>query len=207
MTVIDTRPPLRASARERKKASTREALIDAAERLFSRHGIDGTTMDQIAREAGTSRTSVFNYFGYKEMILCEIGARHVATIEASIDRSRRRSARRTLEDMADVIARLVAEEPAITAAVAREMTHPEPARRREALRTMGYERIVDTVLQTLKETGRLRDNRRLASYASMLVDMVTGAVVRAGGDYPVESLGDELRRRIALFLDGALKPS
>ena len=61
-------------SRELKKAATRKALIDAAARLFAERGVEGTTMDDIARAAGTSRTSVFNYFGYKEMILCEIGA-------------------------------------------------------------------------------------------------------------------------------------
>ncbi|HEX2141825.1 MAG TPA: TetR family transcriptional regulator, partial [Candidatus Limnocylindria bacterium] len=46
--------------RERRKAETREALIDAAARLFAEQGVEGTTMDDIARAAGTSRTSVFN---------------------------------------------------------------------------------------------------------------------------------------------------
>ena len=66
--------------RERKKASTRRALVDAAAQLFAERGVEATTMDDIARAAGLSRTSVFNYFGYKEMILCEIGARYVQEV-------------------------------------------------------------------------------------------------------------------------------
>ena len=71
-------------SRETKKLATRQGMIDAAARLFAERGVDRTTMDDIARAAGTSRTSVFNYFGYKEMILCEIGARYVAEIAGSV---------------------------------------------------------------------------------------------------------------------------
>ena len=66
--------------RERKKADTRRALVDAASELFAERGVQATTMDDIAEAAGMSRTSVFNYFGHKEMILCEIGARYVSEI-------------------------------------------------------------------------------------------------------------------------------
>jgi AcrR family transcriptional regulator len=41
------------SLRERKRARTRQALIDAAAELFERHGYDGTTIADIAA-AGTS---------------------------------------------------------------------------------------------------------------------------------------------------------
>jgi hypothetical protein len=40
----------------------------------------------------------------------------------------------------------------------------------------------------------------------MMVDMLAGAVVRAGGDYPVEQLRDELHRNVDLLMDGALAP-
>ena len=87
--------------RERKKASVRERLVDAAAQLFLERGVDGTTMDDIAAAAGTSRTSVFNYFGYKEAILVEIGARYVRAIGAQADvpvqsSSAQEGARRTL---------------------------------------------------------------------------------------------------------------
>lgn len=48
---------------------SREAIAAAAVRLFVEHGYDATTVDQIAREAGSSRATVFRYFGSKEDIL------------------------------------------------------------------------------------------------------------------------------------------
>ena len=55
--------------RERKKASTREALHQAAQRLAIEHGADRVTVEQIADEAGVSRRTFSNYFASKEQAL------------------------------------------------------------------------------------------------------------------------------------------
>jgi len=52
--------------RERKKAATRAALGDAAWSLCVEHGLDGVTVEQIARAAGVSLRTFFNYFSSKE---------------------------------------------------------------------------------------------------------------------------------------------
>ena len=192
-------------SRELKKAATRTALVDAAARLFAQRGVDATTMDDIARAAGTSRTSVFNYFGYKEMILCEIGARYVAEIAgtAQAARGRRRSPRSLLLDLADTLAVIAARDPEVVSAVAREMTHPDTARRRQASDTMGYGAVVNTALDALEDAGQLKDRRLRASYTRMILDMAAGALVRVGGDFPMDRLRTELHRNVDVFLDGA----
>ncbi len=55
--------------RKRIPRSEREPLmLDAAERVFSRSGFYGASMDAIAAEAGISKPMVYNYFGSKEGI-------------------------------------------------------------------------------------------------------------------------------------------
>ncbi len=51
--------------RERKKQQTRRAIHEAAYRLVDEHGLEGTTIDQICREAEVSSRTFFNYFPSK----------------------------------------------------------------------------------------------------------------------------------------------
>ncbi|GAA3204952.1 TetR/AcrR family transcriptional regulator [Streptomyces virens] len=52
--------------RELKKRQTRTAIADAALPLFLEHGFDQVTVAEVARHAGVSTNTVFNYFPTKE---------------------------------------------------------------------------------------------------------------------------------------------
>jgi AcrR family transcriptional regulator len=190
--------------RERKKARTRQALVDTAARLFAEHGVEATTMDDIARAAGMSRTSVFNYFGYKEMILCEIGARYVQEVAGPVLLDLDRPPEIIFQRVAEGVAALGSREPALIAAVAREMTHPDPERRRRAQETMGYPAVVKQVLDRFAETGVLRHPERRDSYGDQIVDLLSGTLVRAAGTLSPELLRREIQRDLDLFMEGAI---
>lgn len=59
----------RPGLRERKKIKTRQAIRQAAYRLFSEQGYDATSVDRIAEEAEVSPSTVFRYFPTKEDIV------------------------------------------------------------------------------------------------------------------------------------------
>jgi len=52
----------------------RERILDAARGLFAVRGFDEVTMDEIAREAGVARATVFNQFGSKHALVEAITA-------------------------------------------------------------------------------------------------------------------------------------
>ena len=56
----------RLGLRERHKRRTREAISAAALELFFEHGYDAVTVADVARRAGVSVATVFNYFDTKE---------------------------------------------------------------------------------------------------------------------------------------------
>lgn len=72
----DPAPPSRAATPSRPKtphrlrriAEKRGAILDAGLALFSRQGLHGTTVEQIARTAAVSKTNLFYYFASKEEV-------------------------------------------------------------------------------------------------------------------------------------------
>jgi len=56
----------RLSRREREQLAHRQEILEAAERVFARHGFHGATMEQIAREADFAVGTLYNFFKSKE---------------------------------------------------------------------------------------------------------------------------------------------
>jgi len=190
--------------RDRRKIRQREAIVDGAIRLFDERGIDATTMDDIAEAVEVSRATVFNYFPYKEAILVEIGARLVADIAEQAATRQPRSIRHALYDLADGIAMVAERHPGVVPSIAREMTHPDPKRRDYAAERMQYPMLYDAMLDALQAGGQLRTHAKKSSYARQLVDLATGALIRAGNDFPMAELRAELRANVDLFFDGGV---
>jgi AcrR family transcriptional regulator len=118
--------------RQRKKEQTRQAIADAARRLFDRRGFEEVTVAEVARAADVSEGTVFNYFPSKEdLYYSQMESFEAALVDAVRERPggesvltafRRfvleRSARLATEETADVIAtaaRIVAASPALQA--------------------------------------------------------------------------------------------
>ncbi|HET8547572.1 MAG TPA: TetR/AcrR family transcriptional regulator [Bryobacteraceae bacterium] len=57
------------SRRERKKQETRDRIISAGLALFTRQGIDGSTIDEVASAADVGKGTIYNYFRTKEDII------------------------------------------------------------------------------------------------------------------------------------------
>ncbi len=51
---------------------TRTKILQAAQKLFARHGYDGTTIRDLAKETGVAESTLFHYFTNKKAILIEL---------------------------------------------------------------------------------------------------------------------------------------
>lgn len=79
---------------------TRERLLDAAERHFSEHGFDGSSLREITAAAGANLAAVSYHFGSKEDLFVAVVARRVEPINAErtrlLDEAERRAEGRAL---------------------------------------------------------------------------------------------------------------
>jgi AcrR family transcriptional regulator len=80
MTVVITK------RRERKKAAARSAILSAAIELFSQHGIDSVTVDQIAAAADVGKGTIYNYFSTKEDIVVAFMAELESRVQVRLRR-------------------------------------------------------------------------------------------------------------------------
>lgn len=62
-----------------RRARTREALLNAAEALFSKRGYAGTSVEAIAERAGFTTGAVYDHFGSKQGILVALIEHGMAT--------------------------------------------------------------------------------------------------------------------------------
>jgi len=63
----------------------RDELLDVAQRLFSRHGYDGTSVNQIIAELGVSKGAFYHYFDSKEDLVEALACRFARVTAAQAD--------------------------------------------------------------------------------------------------------------------------
>src|SRR6516162_5142740 len=51
-----------------RSTSMRDRILDAVERMLARYGYQKTTMDDIAREAGVAKRTIYMHFASKEEV-------------------------------------------------------------------------------------------------------------------------------------------
>jgi AcrR family transcriptional regulator len=73
--------PVVPSLRERKKAKTRAALIEASQRLFAKRGYTGTTLEDISAEVDITTQTLLRYFDSKAQLALAPLASHLEVIE------------------------------------------------------------------------------------------------------------------------------
>jgi AcrR family transcriptional regulator len=89
------------------KASSKQPILDAAERVFATHGYEGTSMRLIAHEAGVAQALLHYHFSTKERLYEAIFARRSTAINdfrnERLDRLFAGNGKPTLEELLDVL--------------------------------------------------------------------------------------------------------
>lgn len=153
--------------RDRKRARTRAAIVDAALRLFAANGYDGTTVADIAAAADIAPRTFFSYFPSKDDVLLPgADARIAAAIEAIAERGPQ-------DRPADVLLR------ALGSVIdgGHDFADEEGALRFRLIQTVPA--IRGRALQVQLDAQRQIARRLQAAYADELDDIAAGAIVGA----------------------------
>jgi AcrR family transcriptional regulator len=94
-------------SREQLIEERRNQILDAAARLFARKGYKGATIREIAREAGVSEGTIYNYFDSKHDLLISLPQRISWPMVSSFVKSARRQAPATVADDEDQMVQLL----------------------------------------------------------------------------------------------------
>jgi AcrR family transcriptional regulator len=107
----------RPGLRERKRAATRSALVDAARALCAERGFSHWTVEELCQEVGISRRTFFNYFPTKEAAFLGQAEEGIPAdlAERFVARGSQPAAGRLspglVDDMADLVCTLVEASP------------------------------------------------------------------------------------------------
>jgi len=70
--MVSVMPPPGATRAQQFTALRRQLILDAAQRVFQRDGLEKTTVRAIAKEAGCTTGAIYPWFGGKEAIYAEL---------------------------------------------------------------------------------------------------------------------------------------
>ena len=72
------------TASKPRRGASRDAIVDAAERLFLQRGFGAVSMDELAEAAGVARRTLYNQFAGKEEIFREMLVRVSGQLEHAL---------------------------------------------------------------------------------------------------------------------------
>ncbi|WP_406637347.1 TetR/AcrR family transcriptional regulator [Amycolatopsis sp. WGS_07] len=196
------------SLRERKRARTRQALIDAAADLFERNGYDETTVAEIAAAAEIGTRTFFSYFASKEELLFpDADSRVQAMIEAIANRA-------PDDRPIDLLVRVLSDGGEVSEDIVGKLTplrmrlvQTVPAIRGRALQIQfdTERRIADLLVEAFPDQVDDLSARALTGAFAGAVRGASQAMLDRTGDLTAEQRNEATRQAIATTLAPLLK--
>lgn len=200
-----------APMRKRMKQSdrsemTRRRIMDAATRLFARHGFERTSTTAIAREAGVSQGIIFHYFGTKEKLFWAIvfkGAAEQKKIFEKVVRQTDPAARLRLAGK--VMARIAEAYPDLNEILARhtilmDLT-PEKVKAHGLMKML---ELHEEIIEEGKAKGTFRKELDTQTAAITIIGIFCINYLKWSALGRKGSLQDTVRKALDMFLSGIL---
>lgn len=207
----DPRMPKRAAAASAgpeaasRRRNVREEIYNAALASFERHGVRGTLMERVAREAGVSRPAIYYYFPDKDALVLEVIVRQVREIHGRIrERIRVEDGLPAMIEASLTTVRLSGENQYI-----RLLTQPDTAgltaRLAESDVVMGLQReLWYPLLEAARDRGELRTDREFDDVIRWITFLEFSLI--SNGEVFGYATEEECRDVLSAYLVPALGP-
>lgn len=200
-------------ARRTKEAAleTRNALLDAAERIFSENGVSRTSLTDVAADAGVTRGAVYWHFKDKVDLLDAMLCRVVLPMEEPAVRAEDRAGADPLAQLRgcliSVLERTASDPQArrvfdIVFHKCEYIDEMAPARDRCIAMRAGYVSRIERYLKNAVKLGQLPASIRPRSAAVALHALIDGLIGNWVLDPKFFSLAREAGHMIDLFING-----
>jgi AcrR family transcriptional regulator len=151
-------PPVQPNAEvtpNRRGARSREAVLDAAERLIAEHGFEAATVAALVKSAGIPASSIYHYFGSKDGVLLAVMERGAQGYFAELQLPERRSGspRGHLRALLEAATATLERHPDFLRILVVMAVQPSAAGDGEVHRVV--ERVRELALQRLREQMRI----------------------------------------------------
>lgn len=193
-------------SRERQKADRKEHILGVALALMSERGFTATTYELIAKRAGVSRGTVFNYFPYKESILLAFAAAELVELRHRVEERRQLGpawgATEELKFVFQELALFASQRRALVMPLSYELLSPNPERSRAAYRSLPLADLLREALQRGQVEGSVRRDHTAERLARTLANTYFITALQWAAYRSDRSLKSELATALKLTLEG-----
>jgi len=195
--------------RRRRRAETRQRLMDAALGVFARNGYERATVDEIVREAGFSKGAFYVHFEAKEDIfwamLEERLAHQQETFRAALDINV--PVAQNIQTILRSLFALNQDDPLWSALFMEFVAHASRnGKMRDKLAGMyrSWRAFAVEVLNAGREAGLVRKDLDAEFLASVIIAVIEGSIMQsrlAPGAFDLETMTEPLSRLLGEWLE------
>ena len=162
-----------------KSYRTKEKIVDAAMSLIAQKGYTATSMRQIAKKAGLTTGSIYNYFESKTHVLLEIQTKFLDDLTKSIERDDRGVfLKKEIENIIESILKAINNNKLAYKIMVDEFYHfPKPQQRILNIKAKKLEDLIQNVFAEGAKSGELKvaKNVKNEDCYKMLTFFILGA--------------------------------
>ncbi len=189
------------SRRQTQKQERREKIFKTAMELFETLGFEKVTVTDIAKAAGVSRGTIFNYYPYKEAILVGYFGENLTRLREQLE-TQRLPPLEALYVIFENLASFTTENKHFIVPLGYELLNPDPERSKQAFLSIPLAEMIYGFLTKAREHSLIRSDFSRERLSRTLANTYFLTALQWVSYRQDRSIHDELRKSLQLALEG-----